>query len=55
MSHFKQIPVALLPLFLTLVGVGAVVTGVYLIWGVAVALIVGGTVGAATGLLVDVG
>ncbi len=54
MSHFKQIPVALLPALLALGGVAAIVLGVHLIWGAPVALIVGGVIAAATGLLVDV-
>jgi hypothetical protein len=54
MSHFKQIPVALLLLLLVLIGVIAAIAGVYLLQGLAVALIVGGVTAAATGLLVDV-
>ncbi len=54
MSHFKQVPAPLLLTLLALLGVGAVVAGVYLIWGLAVALIVGGVIAAAAGLLVDV-
>jgi hypothetical protein len=55
MSHFKHIPVALLPLALLLLGVAAVLAGAYLLTGLAVTLVVGGIVAAAAGLLVDVG
>lgn len=55
MSHFKQIPVALLPFALILLGVTAVLAGVYLLLGPASALVVGGIAAVTAGLLVDVG
>lgn len=54
MSHFKHIPAPLLLALLVLAGLTAAVAGVYLIWGTAVALIVGGIVATTAGLLVDV-
>ena len=55
MSHFKQIPVTLatLMLLLSVLGVAAVLVGVYLLAGLPVALIAGGAVAVAVGLLVD--
>lgn len=55
MSHFKRIPITLLPLVLVLLGVAAVLAGAYLLTGLAVTLVVGGTLAVAAGLLVDVG
>lgn len=54
MSHIKHIPAALLPLALVLLGVVSALAGVYLLAGLAVTLIVGGTLAVAAGLLVDV-
>jgi len=53
-SHFKQIPPVVLTTTLTLAGFGSLLAGVYLLAGLAVALIVGGALATAVGLLVDV-
>lgn len=53
MSHFKRIPVAVVPILLVLLGLGAALAGCYLLLGLAPALILGGITSAAVGLLVD--
>jgi len=53
-SHFKQIPPVALTAALVLVGLAAILTGVYLLAGLAVTLLAGGAAAMAAGLLVDV-
>lgn len=54
MSHFKRVPVSLLPISLVVGGVVATLAGAYLLFGLAVTLLVGGPAAVAAGLLVDV-
>ena len=54
MTRFKRLPVALLPVLVTLAGFGCAVAGLYLLAGLATTLLVGGVVLVAAGLLVDV-
>lgn len=54
MTRLKQIPVTVLSALLVLAGYVAIVAGVHLLWGAPVALIVGGVIATAAGLLVDV-
>lgn len=54
MSHFKRIPVTLLPLLLVLAGLVAVVAGVHLLAGLAWSLIAGGAAAVVVGLVADV-
>jgi hypothetical protein len=54
MSHFKRVPVSLLPILLVVGGVAAALTGSYLLCGLAATLLVGGVAAVAAGLLVDV-
>lgn len=53
MTRIKRIPAVLWTSLLVLAGVSSAVVGVYLLCGIAVALIVGGVAAAAVGLLVD--
>ena len=54
MSHFKRIPITLLPILLVLAGCAAALSGVYLLTGLAVTLVAGGVAAALVGLIVDV-
>ncbi|MGD9693925.1 MAG: hypothetical protein AB7G17_14395 [Phycisphaerales bacterium] len=54
MRHVKRIPGLTVAVLLVLLGVVSVLTGVYLLTGLAVTLIVGGVLAVAAGLLVDV-
>lgn len=54
MKHLKRIPTIVLPALLVLAGSVAALAGVYLLLGLAAALITGGVAGVAAGLLVDV-
>lgn len=54
MKHIKVPTLTIVLAGLVLCGIISVVAGVYLLWGLAVALIVGGAAAVATGLLVDV-
>ena len=53
-SHFKRIPITLLPILLVLAGCAAALSGVYLLTGLPVTLVAGGAVAALVGLIVDV-
>jgi len=50
----KRIPPVILTTALALAGCASLLAGVYLLLGLPVALIVGGVLAAAVGLLVDV-
>jgi len=54
MTRMKRIPPVALTATLALAGFGSLLAGVYLLAGLAVALIVGGALATAAGLLVDV-
>lgn len=54
MKHIRRFPVAVLPVLAVLGGLAAAVAGVYLLLGLAAALIAGGATAVAGGLLVDV-
>lgn len=54
MKHVKRVPVAALPPLAVIAGLCAILAGVYLLVGLPAALIVGGALAAAGGLLVDV-
>ena len=52
--YVRRLPAALLPVLAVSAGLGCVIAGVYLLSGLAVALIVGGGLSVVAGLLVDV-
>ena len=53
MKHIRRIPLAVIPVFFVLAGLAAVIAGVYLLAGLPVALIAGGCLSTAGGLLAD--
>lgn len=54
MKHIRRIPLAAVPVLAVLAGLAAIVAGVYLLFGLPVALIAAGCLATAGGLLVDV-
>lgn len=54
MTTFKRLPAQLVPVVAVLAGLSSLLAGVYLLAGLPVALIVGGVLATAVGLLVDV-
>lgn len=54
MKHLRRVPPILLPVSLVLAGAAASIAGVYLLLGLAAALITGGAAAVVAGLLVDV-
>lgn len=54
MKHLRRIPPVALSALLVLVGAGTALAGVYLLFGLAPTLVVGGVAAVVVGLLVDI-
>ena len=54
MKHIRRIPLATFALLAVLAGLASIVAGIYLLGGLPAALITGGGLAAAVGLLADV-